>query len=155
MSDTSSFLKGKIIALHEHTSKSGREIARDLELSHATVARVIKKYEETGSVESEREGRCGAKRKTSEREDRHLLRMSKQNPRLSSTDLANELHQSRGINVDPSTVRRRLLEADRPALRPIKCQVLTDRMKASRLEWAKSHQSWTLEMWEKVSCFFG
>ena len=41
MSDTSEFLKGKIVALHEHTSKSGREVARDLGLSHATVARVI------------------------------------------------------------------------------------------------------------------
>ena len=44
MSDTSEFLKGKIVTLHEHTSKSGPEVARDLGFSHATVARVIKRY---------------------------------------------------------------------------------------------------------------
>ena len=39
MSDTSEFLKEKIVALHEHNSKSGREVARDLGLSQVTVAR--------------------------------------------------------------------------------------------------------------------
>ena len=131
MSDTSEFLKGKIVALHEHTSKSGREVARNLSLSHANVARVIKRYKESGILDAEREGKCEAKRKTSERKDRHLLRMSKKSLRLSSKDLAAELHDSKGISVHSPTIRRHLLEANRPAIRPVKCQLLTDRMKVT------------------------
>ena len=137
MSDTLEFLKGKIVALYKYTRKSTREVTRDLGLSHANVARVTKRYKESGGLDAERERKCGEKLKTSEREDCHLLRISKKNPRLSSTYLDAELHDSRGITVHSSTIRRRLHEANIPTIRPVKCQLLTDRMKAQRLEWAK------------------
>ena len=47
-------LRHQIISLHQHTSKSVREIASDLSLPKSTVADIIRKYEETVTVEVNR-----------------------------------------------------------------------------------------------------
>jgi transposase len=146
MSDLSKEVKAQIIALHQHTVKTTRQIAEDLGLSKSTVARIIKQYDDTGSYESHRDN-CHRPRKTNERDDRVLIRLSKENPKASSSTLAEDLDAFHGIHIDASTVRRRLLENDRPAYRPIKCQILTPDMKKRRYEWAMAHREMN---WENV-----
>ena len=55
-----------------------------------------------------------------------------------------------GVKISSSTVRKRLLESGRRAMRPLKKQLLTKKMKSKRLAWAKKHKTWTVEEWKKV-----
>ena len=90
MTDTPNEVRAKIIALWEHADKSTRQIADDLGLVQSTVSRIIKRYRETGSHQSDRE-LCHRPRKTNERDDRVLLRISVKKPHASSLEIANEL----------------------------------------------------------------
>lgn len=149
MADTSSEDRAKIVALWEYAGKSTRQIAADMGLVQSTVSRIIKRYKETGSFQSDRD-QCHRPRKTDDRDDRILLRLSSKKPHASSLDIANELREDYDIDLDSSTVRRRLLEHDRPAYRPIKAQFLTEAMKKKRLNWCREHERWTVEDWAQV-----
>lgn len=139
----------KIITLSEHTSMSQRDIARTCGVSQGAVSKIVKLKKETGSVNVKRLGNCGRKRKTTPRDDSFLLRKSKLDPRKTSQDLQQDLAAS-GIVIHDSTVRRRLLENGRRAIRPQKKQLLTDRMKKQRLLWAIKYIKWSVEDWKKV-----
>lgn len=139
----------KIITLHDHTSKTYREIASTVGVSSATVSRVIKLQKVFGSISPKRKGKCGRRRKTTRRDDVILLRESKRDPRKTSDSIAKDL-KDRGIEVSSSTVRRRLLECGRRARRPLKKQLLTKPMKSKRYKWALQHKNWTKEDWRKV-----
>lgn len=151
MSDISNEDRAKIVALHEHTSKSGVQIANDLGFSTSAVNKIIKRYKETGEYYSDRH-LCQRPRKTDERGDRVLLRLSKKDPKASSSDLQRQLAAEYDIHLDSSTVRRRLLEMDRPAYRPVQCQSLTETQRKKRYDWACQYQNWTVENWRRV-CF--
>lgn len=139
----------KIITLNEHTTKNQRQIADAVGVSQATVNRIIKQHQETGSITANRVGKCGPKRKTTAKDDMLLVRNSKINPRKSDVDLTRELHEG-GINVHVTTVRQRLREAGRFARKPIKKQLLTQAMMKKRYLWAKKYQDWTVEDWKMV-----
>lgn len=139
----------KIVTLHEHTDKTYREIAALVDVSLATVSRVIKLKQEKGSFSPRRKGRCGRKKKTTPRDDAYLLRQSKKDPRKTSDALNSDL-KSLGIQISSSTVRRRLIAVGRKARRPIKKQLLTKLMKEKRYKWAKKYKDWSKEQWRKV-----
>ena len=141
--------RAKVLALHQHTKKSQREIANCVGVSQPTVHRLIKKFQIEKDLTPNRKGNCGRKKKTTPRTDAYLLRESKLNPRKTSFELQKDL-VSAGTVVDSSTVRRRLLAVGRRARRPIKKQLLTSKMKQKRLIWAKKYQDWTCEQWRQV-----
>lgn len=121
----------KIVTLSEYTTKTYREIACIVGVSHQTVSRVLRLKKDTGSISPKRKGNCSRKRKTTSRDDVTLLRESRKYPRKTSDALNMDL-KSKGITISSSTVRRRLLEAGRRARRPIKKQLLTKVMKEKR-----------------------
>ena len=129
--------------------KSQREIAAIVGVSQRSVSRIIEQGVTTGSLSPKRKGNCGRKRKTTPRDDFYLIRQSKLAPRKTSDDLQKDLAGA-GVNVSSSTVRRRLLKVGRTAHRPLKKQLLTQKMKAKRLLWAKKYRHWTKEDWRKV-----
>ena len=149
MSNLTNNQRLQIITLRKNTFRSVREIADDLNVTKSAVGRVVKSYEETGSHESQK-SLCGRHRATTEAEDRMIVRISKRNPHASSVDIQGEM-SAFGTNLSERTVSNRLTEAGRSAYKPIPCQVLTDNMKAKRLQWAKDHQDWTIDMWRSVS----
>jgi hypothetical protein len=65
-------------------------------------------------------------------------------------DLQRDLLTSR-IEIDASTVRRRLLDVGRKTRKPFKKQSLTPAMKQKRLAWASKYRSWTIDEWKKVA----
>lgn len=139
----------QIATLVDHTDKSIREIANDLNISKSAVGRVVKRYKESGSAKSLKT-ECGRKRITSPCDDRVLIRLSKANPKMTSNQLKGEM-ESHGVSLSLRTVQYRLIEGGRIPYKPIKCQVLTPQMKEKRFQWAKEHEQWTLEMWRSVS----
>lgn len=83
--------RSKIVTLHQYGNMSQRKIADECKVGLATVNRIVKQFNETGSYSANRIGNCGRKRKTTPQTDRQLIRNSKQNPRLSAVDLAREI----------------------------------------------------------------
>lgn len=141
--------RSKIITLHQYGNMSQRKIAEECKVGLATVNRIVKQFNETGSFSVNRIGNCGRKRKTTPQTDRKLIRNSKINPRLSAVDLAREINKS-GVNIHVSTVKRRLSEIGRKAYRPKKKQLLTVAMKKKRLQWAKTYNKFSVEQWKNV-----
>lgn len=139
----------KIITLSEHTSMTQRDIASECSVSLGVVNKLIKQKRETGSVEVQRKGKCGRKRKTTSRDESFILRNSKLNPKKTSYDLQQDLEKA-GVKIHDSTIRRRLLEGGRKAVRPQKKQLLTEAMMKKRLIWAKKYAHWTEEHWRNV-----
>lgn len=149
MMDISPKKRSKIITLREHTTKTLQDIADECNVSLSSVKRILRLRKETGSVEVQRTGKCGRKKKTSTSEDRLLVRKSVANPKLSAVDLARDLKEG-GKDVHVTTVRRRLLAAGLRARRPPKKQLLTAAMKKKRLNWARAHEDWTEKDWKRV-----
>jgi hypothetical protein len=56
-----------------------------------------------------------------------------------------------GIDIDASTVWRRLLEVGWKARKPIKKQLLTPPIKQKRLACANKYRSWTTDNWKKAA----
>ena len=111
--------RAKVLALHQHTKKSQREIAKRVGVSQPTVHRLIKKFQMEKDLTPNRKCNCGKKKKTTPRTDACLLRESKFNPRKTSFQVPQDL-ASAGVMVDSSTVRRQLLAVGWKARRPIK-----------------------------------
>ena len=130
----------QIITLSQHTSKSIMEIAISLNMPKSSVQRVIKKFRETGIWESSKVNNG----------KRIVIRESKLNAFLSTRKLSAQW-SLRGISISKDTVSRRLIEAGRFTRKPITCPILTNVMKTRRLDWARSHEAWTLDMWRSVS----
>ena len=55
-----------------------------------------------------------------------------------------------GVQISATTVRRRLLEVGRKARKPLKKQLLTQKIKQKRLAWAKKYKTWSFEEWKNV-----
>ena len=141
--------RAKIVALSKLAKKSVREIGKELGIPKSTVGRIVKRSNDNDDVTVKRRGRCGRKRKTTARDDQMIIRNSVKNPRKTSVDLKRDLSAA-GVNVDSSTIRRRLIERGRLARRPKKKQLLTPIMKKKRLQWAKKHKKWGLQKWRQV-----
>ena len=141
--------RSKILTLLQYSVKSQREIAKLCSVNQSTVSRVKKHYIATGTLSSLRQGKCGRKRKTSERDDRYLMLESIKNPKKISEQLMNDL-ATHDIHVCSSTVRRKLIAVRRFAKKPSEKPLLTDVMKKKRLLWAKEYKKWTKEQWRRV-----
>ena len=88
-------------------------------------------------TKTKRRDQCGRKRKTTSRDDKMILQNTFKDLRNTSKDLQRNL-ATVGVNVDSSTVRKRLFEAGRKARSPCKMQLLTVAMKKKRLNWGKN-----------------
>ena len=78
------------------------------------------------------------KLKTTTRDDKMILQNTFKDLRKTSEDLQRDLATA-GVNVDSSTVRKRLLEVGRKARSPCKKQLLTVAMKKKRLKWGNKY----------------
>ena len=52
--------------------------------------------------------------------------------------------------VSKRTVNRTLARIGRMAYRPLKAPILSKNTMKTRLLWAKAHETWTVEQWQKV-----
>jgi transposase len=97
-----------------------------------------------------RKAGTGASRKTTGREDRQLVRLTKSNRWLSSKQLQVLWNEASSVDVSASTVRRRLNEKGFSAKIPVKKPLLNLRQRKARVDWAKAHKDWTAEQWRMV-----
>lgn len=124
------------------------KIARNFGLHRSIVSRIIKRYVSTGNICIVKNS--GRPKKSTQREDRTLIRISNENPFLSSTKISTILNGEHNIDLSARTVRRRLVENGLFGRRPAKKPLLSRKNRLARLEFAKNHQNWSTEMWKKV-----
>ena len=114
----------------------------------STVRNILKNIKENGhSFPKPRSGRPKA---LTEREKRSIITEVKRNPSVSSNDLSKELEGNFGKKIHPRSVRRFLQANDLRAFRRVKKNLLTEKMKAKRLQWAKKFSDKTADFWRQV-----
>lgn len=144
---TSTEQRHRIIVLHDE-GYSCADIAKRVKCHRTTVSRVIEKYQKTGSVDDRQ--RSGRPRKSTDRQDRTLRRISMANRKLTSPQITRIWSETCDVKVCTSTVRRRLLAKGLKGCRARSKPLLTDAHRTRRLAWAKRHAKWTVQQWEKV-----
>ncbi|XP_065684059.1 transposable element Tcb1 transposase isoform X1 [Hydra vulgaris] len=148
-SDLSPRKIGQIKVLLEDSELKQKEIARKLNISTQIVSLIKKKIERGIDVGSQRQGNCGRKKITTPRTDRKIQNMALKDRRATCSKISSMLGEE-GISVSRKTVNNRLLEFGLKAYRPRKKPRLTENMKKARYDWAKQHESWTYDDWQKV-----
>ena len=139
--------RGKIVALSEE-GYTQRVIAARVGCTQASVSGILKKMMVYGNVNDAKIP--GWKRKTSQKEDRIVVRKSKADRFKTASQIKAEMQIDYDVDISVSTTRRRLREAGLNACRPRKKPRLTARHKKKRLDFAKAHQNWTAEQWAQV-----
>ncbi len=89
--------------------------------------------------------KCGRKRCTTNRENRSLMRIVKQN-RFKNLG---ELHKA-GVKASRATTHRRVKEFGYSCHIPLVKPPLNHRQRQRRLTWAKEKKNWTVAQWSKV-----
>lgn len=141
-------LRAQIIGLHQHTTKSYRQIGRDLSVHHTTVSRVIKTHKETGTLSPKK--RTGRPRKTTSMADRRIRRAVIASPFITASKIQTSMSPIL-CNVSVRTIQRRLLkDFSLPARKPLKKPALTKKMIKKRIRFCRQYQNWTFEEWKNV-----
>lgn len=143
----SKFDKGRIIGMYQ-AGLSKKEIGRRMQSQNVCVAshvrNVIKRFEEEGNVDA-KPGR-GRKRKTSEREDREIVRAAVKRRRVSAQVIKAETK----LQVSLQTIRNRLHEAGLYGRVAVKKAWVREANRIKRLRWAHEHLDWTVEQWSRI-----
>ena len=150
--DEEKAVRNEIIALSRHTSKSNREIARDLSVSHTLVNKVVKQYQDSGDYETKRRGNCGRKEKLTQRDRSVIVREAKKNPHASSGEIQRNI-SGVGASVSTRTIRRVLNDEGVITYKPIRKPCFTSAQKSKRLQWGSEHRNWSDENWKQVCVF--
>lgn len=141
--------RAQIIALHENTSMSQAEIADYVGLNQSNVSRIIKQHRESGSYHTSYHNCGGHNKKLTERDYHQIKRIALTNVKATSNDIKIAMGPT-GDHVSVSTVKRALYDMGFKAKKPLQKPILNAVHRSTRLEWAKKHKDWTIEMWRRV-----
>nr|CAH7721057.1 unnamed protein product [Callosobruchus chinensis] len=139
----SAFDSTRIIALWQE-GLSCHQIANRLNVVRSTVSRTIRRYAETGQVNSRRQ--TGRPTVSTRREDRYIAR---ERP-VSVPVLRSQFQRTYNRVISTATIRRRVLASGLRCRRPLRVPLLTARHRTDRLQWARAHQNWLLPHWRNV-----
>lgn len=136
-----------ILELHQ-AKRSYQQIANQMKCSKTMVFNAIQHsnaYQTTENVPRKRRPR-----KTSERDDRMIVRMAKKNPRISSTEIKRKISAQIESPISARTIRRRLVEGGLHGRISRKKPLVTEKQRKKRIQFAKSHASWTANQWKYI-----
>lgn len=142
----SEFERGRIVGLRE-TGLSYRAIAARVGREASTVVRVWRQWQEEGTT-SRRPG-SGARRQTTAREDRLLVRMALADRTATSRVLAQQWGAVTRHPLSASAIRHRLLQEGLAARHPLLRLPLTPAHRRRRLEWCQERRNWDQE-WNHI-----
>lgn len=136
------------VVLKAEQGISHRQIAREMNINRKSVDRIVKKHQETGSVK-DRE-RSGRPKLSTIRDDRALVRTSLSDRQLTAPQLRTHWFLSTGVASSVTTVKSRLSEAGLRGCIAVKKPLLRLQNRHARLDFARQHQHWSTNDWEKV-----
>jgi transposase len=109
----------------------------------STIVNVIKRIQIRGSAENKE--RVGRPRKSTDRDERLLIRRALEDTKMPLCELKFESNSDLSI----STIRRRLNEQDIKKWLAAERSRLTEAHASKRFDWSKKHLDWTVEDWRK------
>ena len=128
--------------------KTFRSINKATGMALGTISDLIKKYNMFGYVQNQ--PRFGAKRKTTSRIDRQIVKMVQKNRFLSAPKVSSLLEKDFGLKVSSCTIRNRLKESGFKARVPRKKPFLSKIHRKRRLVFAKKYVNMPVSFWRKV-----
>lgn len=129
--------------------KFSREIASILSIGKSTVNDIIVKYRAGYGLKDR--PRSGRPRKTFKKVDHIIKRKSTADVKKTAAEISCELQDENLVNVNRSTVTRRLHDVGLFGRIGIKKPLINKKNKKARLQFAKDYQNWTVEDWKKVA----
>nr|CAH7721190.1 unnamed protein product [Callosobruchus chinensis] len=145
--ELSAFDRTRIIALWQK-GLSRHQIVNRLDVVRSTLSRTIRRYEETGEVNSR--PRTGRPTVSTRREDRYIAQLARRERSVTVPVLRSQFQRTFNRAISTATIRRRALASGLRCRRPLKVPLLTARHRTARLQWAKDHQDWLLPQWRNV-----
>jgi len=147
--DTSSEIRQLLLKKFKEGMKQ-KDICSQLNLNKSTVSKLIKKYKLSGSISSNRKGRCGRKLALSMRERRKIRKECIKNPMATARELQLAVGGATS-SLTVRSIRNYLRRAGRYTYRLFNCPSLTQKQCRARKDWAKSKAGWTKKDWEAVT----
>lgn len=139
--------KLEIIA-YKHQNMTNVDISYKVRCAESSIRRFWKKFLETKSLL--RRSGSGRPRKTTERDDRDIVKVVMRDRFKTAPEIGAELKNSLNLEISTSTVQRRMRENDLFARRPAKKPLLTPKMRSYRLNWCKERKNWVYDDWAEV-----
>ncbi len=133
--------KTTIDTLHKE-GKTQKVIAKEAGCSQSSVSKHINR-------EAKGRKRCGRKKCTSNRDNRTLERIVKQNPFKNVGEIHKEWSAA-GVSASRTTTHRRMQDMGFSCRIPCVKPLLNNRQCQKRLAWAKDKKDWTAAEWSKV-----
>ncbi len=133
--------KTTIDTLHKE-GKTQKVIAKEAGCSQSSVSKHINR-------EAKGRKRCGRKKCTSNRDNRTLERIVKQNPFKNVGEIHKEWTAA-GVSASRTTTHRRMQDMGFSCRIPCVKPLLNNRQRQKRLAWAKDKKDWTSAEWSKV-----
>ncbi len=133
--------KTTIDTLHKE-GKTQKVIAKEAGCSQSSVSKHINR-------EVKGRKRCGRKKCTSNRDNRTLERIVKQNPFKNVGEIHKECSAA-GVSDSRTTTHRRMQDMGFSCRIPCVKPLLINRQHQKRLAWAKDKKDWTAAEWSKV-----
>jgi transposase len=148
--DTPTELRQLIIHHYESGVHTQQQIANIVQCPRSTVGDIIRHFNQQGTTNTLRKGKCGRKKSLNVRVERAICRTSKTNPQMTARQIKEEVGGC-AANVSTDTIKRTLRRHGRHTYRPSACPALNARQKATRLRWCQDHRFWSTDQWRKVS----
>lgn len=142
----SEFDRGRIVAYRD-CGLSFREIGHRVGRSQATVMRICNRWMQEGTTD--RQQRLQPPRRTTPREDRHIVRMAMVERTATSAAISQGIQCVTQQSVSARTIRRRLQYSGLSARRPLLRLPLTLNHRRFRLQWCSERRRWTSE-WHDI-----
>ncbi len=133
--------KTTIDTLHKE-GKTQKVIAKEAGCPQSSVSKHINR-------EAKGRKRCGRKKCTSNRDNRTLERIVKQNPLKNVGEIHKEWTAA-GVSASRTTTHRRMQDMGFSCRIPCIKPLLNNRQRQKRLAWAKDKKDWTAAEWSKV-----
>lgn len=128
---------------------SSRTVAHEFHVGHATVSRIFNRWTATNELPVRKSG-SGRKPKSTEREQRAIVRLIKADPQKNATDGQKYAANVLQVDISRRTVRRILNNAKLFGRRPAKKPLISVKNRKARKTFAREHLHWTIDNWSKV-----
>lgn len=138
----------KIIINLKNDGKRISEISKLIKCSRGLVRNAIKQYEQSGTTKNKI--KKGRNRITTRKVDRIIVRMSKNDPFLTSSQIKKKLYENYNINVSSKTIRRRLNEAGLRGCIAKKKPLVSQKNIKERLKFARTNKDKPLNFWKNI-----